>query len=166
MNHSADLPHNPDASPGALDADIVRALDEAQRPADVDVDAAMAARVRSRVMGRIAAEATQGHVTIAADQPSWRDFLPGIACKVLHTSGETMSYLLRFAPGAVLPAHHHPVDEECVVLQGELRIGANLTVAQGGFHMARAGVPHDAITSDAGCVIYLRGARPRLEHQL
>jgi len=168
MNHSADPPRNPDAAPATLDADIVRALDHAQRPADAasDADAALAARVRSRLMGRIAAEATPGHVTIAADQPSWRTFLPGIDCKVLHTSGDTMSYLLRFAPGAVLPAHHHPVDEECVVLQGELRIGANLTVAQGGFHMARAGLPHDAITSDAGCVIYLRGARPRVEHQL
>lgn len=145
-----------------LDADIVQALTAAQQPGDGG-DAAALQRVRSRLMKRIAADSAPLHVTIAADAGSWQPFLPGIARKVLHEEGGVMSYLLKFAPGGVLPAHRHPMDEECVVLQGRLRIG-DLVLGPGGFHRARSDVPHSDIVSDEGCVIYLRGASPRAEH--
>src|SRR5690349_18441384 len=93
--------------PSFLDADIARALTEAQRPDDTG-DAAAVERVRSRLMKRIADDSTGHHVTVAAGAGQWRAFLPGIERKVLHRGSETMSYLLRFAPGAVLPAHRHP----------------------------------------------------------
>ena len=83
--------------------------------------------------------------------------------KVLHEQDGVMSYLLRFAPGAVLPAHRHPVDEECVVLEGTIRIGA-LKLGPGGYHHVPKDVLDADSTSDEGCVIYLRGASPRPEH--
>lgn len=88
--------------------------------------------------------------------------VPGIERKVLHESGGVMSYLLKFAPGAVLPAHRHPVDEECVVIEGTLRIGDRLLPA-GSFHMVRADVLDADSSSDEGALIYLRGASPRAE---
>lgn len=164
---TAMLPEDPtlpaERPDGPLDDDIVQALSSAQRP-DEPADEARLARVRSRLLHRIATDTTPRHTTIPVEVASWKPFLPGIDRKVLHVSGDTMSYLLRFGPGAVLPAHHHPADEECIVVEGELRIGAELVLRPGGFHMAHAGAMHESSTSDAGCVIYLRGPKPRAEH--
>lgn len=120
-------------------------------------------RVRRRLMQDIARDSTKRHLTGRADARLWKPFLPGIDCHVLYVSADTMSYLLRFAPGAVLPAHHHPVDEECLVLSGVLAIGTELELHEGDFHLAQAHLPHASIRSDIGAVIYLRGAAPRTD---
>jgi anti-sigma factor ChrR (cupin superfamily) len=145
-----------------LDADIVDALIAAQRPDDA-ADAAALQRVRSRLMKLVAADSTSHHVAIAAQAGSWHRFLPGIERKVLQEREGVMSYLLKFAPGAVLPAHRHPHDEECVVLEGTLRIG-DLVLGPGGFHSVRRDVLDADSTTEEGCLIYLRGASPRAEH--
>ncbi|MBC7376774.1 MAG: cupin domain-containing protein [Burkholderiaceae bacterium] len=121
-------------------------------------------RVRHQLLGRIAEASTPQHLTVAATEDGWEPFLDGIRCKVLHEDAGALSYLLRLAPGAVLPAHRHPQDEECLVLEGELQIGDALTVSAGGYHLARAGVLHAAITSQAGATIFLRGACPEVSH--
>lgn len=142
-----------------LDDDIAQALSAAQAPTD---DAAALERVRARLMKRIAADSVPHHLTLHADDGQWHRLLPGIERKVLFEQGGVMSYLLRFAPGAVLPAHRHPVDEECVVLQGTLRIGP-LVLPAGSYHR----VPRDVLdadsTSDEGAIIFLRGAAPHAE---
>ena len=145
-----------------LDPDVVAALIAAQRP-EHDADAAALQRVRSRLMRAIATESVTQHVTVKENAGSWHAFLPGIQRKVLHEQQGTMSYLLKFGPGAVLPAHRHPMDEECIVLEGTVRIG-ELALDAGGFHLARRGLPHADITSDLGAIIYLRGASPKAEH--
>ncbi|NPC56890.1 cupin domain-containing protein [Caenimonas soli] len=145
-----------------LDPDIVDALSTAQRPDDA-TDAAAVQRVRARLMQRIAQDSVSHHIAIPADAGSWRAFLPGIERKVLHEREGVMSYLLKFAPGAVLPAHRHPIDEECVVLEGRLRIGT-LELGPGGFHMVRKDVLDADTISDEGAIIYLRGASPKAEH--
>jgi anti-sigma factor ChrR (cupin superfamily) len=152
------------SDPTPLDPDIAAALTAAQAP-DAAGDAQALERVRSRLMQRIAADSVRHHVAIGADGGEWRRFLPGIERKVLHEQDGVMSYLLRFAPGAVLPAHRHPVDEECVVIEGRLRIG-ELMLGPGGFHRVRHDVLDADSTSDEGCVIYLRGASPKAEHLL
>jgi len=82
-----------------------------------------------------------------------------VRIKVLHEAAGVMSYLLRLAPGASLPAHRHPVDEECVVLEGEVQIGS-LRVAAGGFHLGRRDVLHERLESAGGALNFLRGAVP------
>ena len=144
-----------------LDLDIARALTAAHGPAD-RADAQTVQRVRSRLLQSIAAESTPQHVAIAADAGRWQALLPGIQRKVLHEEAGVMSYLLKFAPGAVLPAHRHPIDEECVVLEGTLSVGP-LVLGPGGFHRVRAGVLDADSTTGEGCVIYLRGATPKAE---
>ena len=144
----------------ALDADLQAAFSDAQ--AAEPVPEATAARIKRRVFERIAA-AERGHLTVAADDPRWSPFLPGVQIKVLHESDGVMSYLLRLQPGAVIPAHRHPHDEECVVMAGELRIGDDLVVAAGGFHLARKDVLHAPLTTVDGATIFLRGASPRSE---
>ena len=147
--------------PDSLDRDIADALTAAQKP-DAS-DAAAVGRVRSRLMQRIAADSTAFHDTVPADAGSWHSFLPGIQRKVLHVGDGVMSYLLKFAPGAVLPAHRHPIDEECVVLEGTLRIG-DMVLPPGSFHRVAKDILDADSTTDTGTVIYLRGASPKAEH--
>jgi anti-sigma factor ChrR (cupin superfamily) len=157
-------PALPPSNPDALDADILLAITSVQTAGDAAPgDAKLAARVRRRLMTRIADASTPEHLTVKASDDTWHPFGAGIERKVLHQDGSIMSYLLRIAPGAVLRGHHHPVDEECVVLTGDLRIGNALQLHAGGFHLGRKDVLHAAITSDGGAVIYLRGAAPMAE---
>lgn len=135
-----------------------------QGPVSDDVHASdLYKRVRRRLMHDIAQDSTTRHITARADARRWVPFLPGIECRVLYEAADTMSYLLRFAPGAVLPAHHHPVDEECLVLSGVLAIGTELELHEGDFHLAHANLPHATIHSTTGAVVYLRGATPRAD---
>lgn len=152
MTHPSDPPPTP-----PLDDDIAAMLDAAV-PAE-PLDAAAHARVKRRLLTRIAEDCTPRHRTLQRDEGTWRELGGGLAMKVLHRDGDTMSYLVRMAPGSQLPPHRHPADEECVVLEGAVRIGT-LTVGPGGFHLGVKDVLHEAIVSDAGALIYLRGAVP------
>lgn len=143
-----------------LDDDILQALGAAQRPAAGD-EAALQ-RVRSRLMKRIAGDSVRHHTAVAAQEGRWHELLPGIQRKVLHEQDGVMSYLLKFAPGAVLPPHRHPVDEECVVIEGVLRIG-ELVLPAGSYHRVRADVLDAESSSDEGALIFLRGATPHAE---
>ena len=89
---------------------------------------------------------------------AWHVIAPGVRRKILHEDAaqRVHSFLLRLEPGAVLPSHGHEMDEECVVLEGELRIGS-LRVGPGDFHIARAGAEHPAILVEVPTLIYLRG---------
>jgi len=66
---------------------------------------------------------------------------------------------LKLEPGAAVVPHDHPVDEECLVLEGEARIG-ELVVRAGDYHLAPRGKPHGMITSEHGALLFLRGAVP------
>jgi anti-sigma factor ChrR (cupin superfamily) len=140
-----------------LAPDLVALLDAAIAPEPLEP--ASQARIKGRLLRRIAADSTERHLTVPAGEAGWQPFGDGLTIKVLHESGGIMSYLLRLAPGAGLPAHRHPVDEECVVLEGEVRIGS-LCLQAGGFHLGRHDVLHDALHSPAGALVFLRGAVP------
>jgi ChrR Cupin-like domain len=123
------------------------------------VDGGTRDRIKSKLLRRIAADTTERHLTEQPQAAGWQRFGDGLSIKVLHGAGGVMSYLLRLAPGASVPAHRHPVDEECVVLEGEVQIGS-LRVAAGGFHLGRKDVLHDRLCSAEGALIFLRGAVP------
>lgn len=119
----------------------------------------LARTIRRRVMQRVA-DADDSHETVAAGSGEWQPFLDGIRIKVLHRDGAVLSYLLQLAPGATLPAHRHPHDEECVVLEGRLQIGTRLELGPGSYHLAHAGALHAPIGTPTGATIFLRGAVP------
>lgn len=148
----------PDAGDRAvLDADIADWLNQAA--ATPATDEVSVARVKRRLLARVAEAQRSEHLTVQPGEGQWQPFGRGLSLKVLHEHDGVMSYLVRLAPGAVLPAHRHPIDEECVVLEGSLRIG-ELVVAAGGFHLGRRDVLHMPIVSEGGALIFLRGAAP------
>ncbi len=120
---------------------------------------AVARALRRRLLERVA-DADLSHLTIAADQGPWQPFLDGVTIKVLREHDGRMSYLLRLAPGASLPAHRHRADEECIVLAGELRVGSRVTLGPGGYHLAHRGALHARLTSATGATVFLHGAAP------
>ena len=128
-----------------------------------DDDDAIVKRVRGRVLKAIADQSVALRDVIPAGSVAWRPFLPGIERQVLHESDGIMCYLLRFAPGAVLPAHRHAADEECVVMEGSVRIGT-LVLEAGSFQKVARTVLDADTCSEHGAVIYLRGAPPQPHH--
>lgn len=121
--------------------------------------AAQARAIRRRLMERVA-DADASHLTIRSDEGEWQPFLDGVAIKVLREQAGVLSYLLRLEPGAVLPPHRHPQDEECVVLEGRLRVGSQTEIGPGAYHLAQGGALHASISTDTGATIFLRGAVP------
>jgi len=123
--------------------------------------------LRRRVLERVA-EADDSHLTITpeASEPAWQPFFEGVSIKVLREHEGVLSYLLRLQPGARLPAHRHPADEECLVLEGELRVGRSLAFGPGSYHLAHRGALHAAISTETGATIFLRGAPPEADHEL
>lgn len=136
---------------------------------DLDPDAkerrlgpAQARGMRRRLLERVA-DADTTHLTIPAGADGWQPFLDGVHIKVLHEHDGVLSYLLRLAPGAALPPHRHPVDEECVVLEGRLQVGTQVEIGPGGYHLAHGGALHASVRSDTGALIFLRGAVPEAD---
>lgn len=116
-------------------------------------------------MERIA-DADESHLTIDGSDGEWRPFLHGVAIKLLHERAGVLSYLLKLEPGAVLSPHRHPADEECVVLEGCLRVGSRIVIGPGGYHLAHRGALHATIATDTGATIFLRGAVPHTSQLL
>ena len=119
---------------------------------------AEAAAIKQRVMDTVRKEgAPRGgdHITVRSDSGEWMDLLPRVQVKVLHSDGRYSSILLRMAPGSSLPAHFHEDDEECVVLEGRVRIG-HVGVSAGDYHLALSGSRHGELRSDSGALLFLR----------
>lgn len=121
--------------------------------------------VKRRLLERVA-DADASHLTVHADDGPWQPFLDGVQIKVLHEADGVLSYLLRLAPGASLPPHRHALDEECLVLEGTLRVGSHTEVHAGGFHLAHRGALHPTVSSATGATIFLRGAVPQADDAL
>ena len=138
-------------------ADVACALD---RPvlASLQSELALIARVRAKVFRAIADDARPGHATVRAGAGSWEPLGDGVERKVLHRTGDALSCLLRLAPGALVPGHAHPIDEECLVLEGTLRIGSGLVLKAGDFHVGRKGLAHEDASTETGTVVFLRSA--------
>ena len=132
---------------------------------DLEATPGQAKAIKRRLLDRVA-DADQSHLSIAADEGAWQDFIPGVRLKVLYRQGDVLSYLLRLAPGASLPAHRHPIDEECIVLTGSLKVGTSIELEAGAYHLASQGALHARISTRDGATIFLRGAVPVADHVL
>lgn len=153
------------AAPPAAPAEADAAAERSAPGADARLAPRAAQAIKQRVLERVA-DTDASHLTIGPGQGSWQPFLDGIEIKVLHEQAGVLSYLLRLAPGARLPAHRHPADEECVVLEGTLRVGASLVIGAGGYHLAHQGALHAPVWTETGATIFLRGAVPESGHVL
>lgn len=155
LNAAEGLP-DPGGESG-LPSDVENAMFQSLDPEALSRERGQA--IKRRLMRRVHAGRRPDLTTIHAAEGEWHPFLPRVRIKNLQRSGDTLSYLLKLEPGAILVPHEHPQDEECIVLEGEVRIGDTVARA-GAYHLAPKGVAHDAIVSDTGALLFLRGAVP------
>jgi hypothetical protein len=140
-----------------MEADIRLSLDGALCPQRAG-DAALLERVKGRVLAAVTGKSGELHGTVRAQEGTWERLAPGVERKLLWQSADAFSCLMRLAPGASVAGHAHPIDEECVVLEGTLRIDG-LVLHAGDFHVGVKGVAHASASTDTGVLVYLRGAR-------
>lgn len=136
----------------SLPADVVAALASQLTPIALPAERRVA--LRERVMHTVR-DSTM--TTIPSSGGEWKELTPLVHMKVLSAFDGAHSFLLRLAPGAVVPPHRHPADEECVVLEGEAWLG-DIKVCAGDYHVARKGSRHGAVTSPKGALLFIRGA--------
>jgi anti-sigma factor ChrR (cupin superfamily) len=147
----------------ALDA--VGALDETQRAAFVERLASATElevtpvqpppKLKEQLLARLRGPADI--FSVRAGERQWAPTsLAGVDIQRLHvdTSRNAAILLVRLAPGAVYPPHHHSGPEECYVLSGDVSMdGERLTA--GDFHHASGSTDHGTLTSEAGAELLL-----------
>jgi anti-sigma factor ChrR (cupin superfamily) len=115
-----------------------------------------------RIMARIEAAgvkevpALPGTVTLRAGEGPWERIAAGVEKRTLWDDPSTgrHAFLVRLAPGGVVPVHAHAADEECYVIEGDVAFGA-LKLKAGDFHLAKRGMTHPAATSTGGAVFLI-----------
>jgi anti-sigma factor ChrR (cupin superfamily) len=145
---------NIDKTSSPLDAALIEALAAATPPEPPSADAA--ARVLEALFQRVHANAPD-YLFVHSHEGEWVRLLRGVELKLLRQDGEQRSYLLRMAAGARVPPHEHALDEESLVLEGDATINGVLCRV-GDYHFAPRGKPHGWLTSEAGCLLFVRGA--------
>src|SRR5262245_10785811 len=112
-------------------------------------------RVRESLLARAGAVFVQ-----RGDRAAWSDIgVPGIQRRVLFrdTRRNLVTFLLRLAPGAVLPPHRHTAVEECYVLEGDVQ-SMGVQLRAGDYFRAEAGSLHRASRTVGGCLLLLQSA--------
>lgn len=147
----------PKSEEDVLDADSLNTISEAIVPRALDKD--RKAALRNRILDKIreSAPAPEGTLTIRASEGKWHAVTPLIEIKVLYrdVAQNVQTMLWRVKPGAKVPAHKHTIVEECLVLEGEIKVGDHY-VRKGDMHIALPGHWHPMLESPNGAVFLLR----------
>jgi len=113
----------------------------------------VATRILRRVRARLEAPAP---IICVRRDVDWKPFFAGAERKVLFDDGSTVSWLLRLAPGIVLPRHEHDAGpEECLVLEGDMWHEGEC-FGPGDYIVALKGSTHQQTHTEKGAVLFFR----------
>lgn len=138
-----------------LDGLALAALDQhcrAAAPTEPVLSSARGATIYLRNSGDVALRAG----TSREREAVWDDFGPGIRRRVVWRQGDETCYLARAEAGAFVPAHGHHLDEECLILEGDLFLG-DILLRAGEFQLAPAGMEHGIVQAASQTLLYVRG---------
>lgn len=108
------------------------------------------------LLGGLIPGAGEAPVTITRDDGDWHVIADGVEEKRLWREGGQQSRFIRFAAGSSLPGHGHILNEENLVIDGELFFG-DILVRSHEFHLAPTASRHDTLTSDTGALVFVHG---------
>lgn len=111
-----------------------------------------------KILGRIDESGMHlpGTATKRAAGAAWQQYSDGIVFRVLKVDEARgrQTLLVKMQPGAIYKSHSHDVDEECLVIEGDLRYG-DLVLRAGDYHLAEPGTHHPTGTTTAGCLLHV-----------
>ncbi|MFN0102186.1 MAG: cupin domain-containing protein [Bryobacteraceae bacterium] len=153
----------------AGDPAATHAVQELESIIEEIVAAAPAPAIRPSLKNRLMASATKSKLpgfeepepgvhVLRSGHGRWKETgYAGVTTKILHLERETRmaTSLLRLTPGAKYPPHHHTQMEQCLVLSGDVRLGANVHIFAGDYEKALPGTDHEYLTSDTGCELLI-----------
>jgi anti-sigma factor ChrR (cupin superfamily) len=102
-------------------------------------------------------EPPPGLVCVRATTRTWRQSgIQGVELSPLFTDRlrQTMTALVRMAPGARLPRHRHVTAEQFYMLEGDGHVQGHVLQA-GDYYQAAAGTVHHITYTDGGCLFLL-----------
>jgi quercetin dioxygenase-like cupin family protein len=100
--------------------------------------------------------------SVFSGEGGWVEIQHGLYQKDLWTDGTIASRFFRIAAGARVAGHYHSLDEECMVLSGDIFLG-DILLQEGDYHIAPADTEHLELFSDTGALLYIRGAASSAE---
>jgi anti-sigma factor ChrR (cupin superfamily) len=97
---------------------------------------------------------------VRAHQGDWQRVSEGVSAKQLYTDPDrdSVTMLVRMAPGTTYPAHRHAGPEQCLVIEGDLQVG-DLVLHAGDYQCAGAGSIHDVTRTERGCLLLIVSSR-------
>ena len=101
-------------------------------------------------------EAVSPRAVARAAEALWDGAAGGFQRRVLWLDDAEVALLVRAPAGFAIPSHRHRVDEECLVLRGEISSGS-VSLNAGDFQIAPAGCTHDVGGAVTDVLVYLRG---------
>ncbi|MCX7068074.1 MAG: cupin domain-containing protein [Methylococcales bacterium] len=114
--------------------------------------------LRELVGGVLPLGGDSSRTIFAHKNDNWIELLEGVFKKDLWSDENWVSRIYRLEPGALVPGHSHLLDEECMMLQGEVFLG-DILLRAGEYQLAPAGSLHGDVYSDVGATLFVRGAR-------
>jgi anti-sigma factor ChrR (cupin superfamily) len=92
-----------------------------------------------------------------ASEASWeRTAIEGVAIRTLFVDRENNQFtaLVRMQPGSSYPRHVHAGPEQCLVIEGDLRVGEEVLHA-GDYQRAPTGSRHGVQSTEHGCLLLI-----------
>jgi len=93
----------------------------------------------------------------AQSEQDWLPLTGNIQKKVLWSDGIRESCFYRLQAGAEFGSHLHALEEECLVVQGEVFLDDSL-LSSGDYQLAPPGTRHDQVYTDVGALLFVRSA--------
>jgi anti-sigma factor ChrR (cupin superfamily) len=123
---------------------------------DMEREPAGPARDEVRPWRAWSASPEQPVIVTAAESGFEPTGMPGVAVRRLHVdvARDRATMLVRMAPGSSYPGHRHGGPEECLVLEGELRVGAE-HMSAGDYQYEPPGSVHPVQSTESGCLLLI-----------
>lgn len=116
-----------------------------------------AAALARELLGGLLPMPGQPARSVFFDSIAWQPLQEGILFHDLYSDGMMASRFYRLEAGARLEGHLHPLDEECLMLSGEVFLG-DILLCNGDYQLAPVGSQHGEIYTDVGAFLFVRGA--------
>jgi anti-sigma factor ChrR (cupin superfamily) len=93
---------------------------------------------------------------VYAREGGWQPVGDGVSAKQLYVDAarDSVTMLVRMERGSTYPSHRHRTPEQCLVLEGDLRVG-DLVLHAGDFQCAAEGSVHDITRTVEGCLLLI-----------